>query len=73
MLLKASAFAQPMKCERQCCLPFPFNWTIMEATYFLTPPLSINSRGITEEKQLTNDAGNHRLALIAKNNSTSER
>lgn len=54
-----------MKCERQCCLPFPFNWTIMETSYVLTPPLNISGRGITKAKQLTNDAGNHRVALIA--------
>lgn len=65
MLLKANAFAQPMKRERQCCLPFPFNWTIMETSYVLTPPLNISGRGIPKAKQLTNDAGNHRVALIA--------
>lgn len=50
MLLKANTSMQPMKSEIWCCLPFPFNWTVMKTTYFPAFSLDINNRGFTRVK-----------------------
>lgn len=50
MLLKANTSRQPVKSEIWCCLPFPFNWTTMETTYFPTLSLDVNDRGFARAK-----------------------
>lgn len=53
-----------MKCEIRCCLPFPFNWTIMETADFPALSLDISNRGFTRAKKLPAGAGGHSVMLV---------